>query len=293
MLSARHFLEGMIDYAGLFPPASLGMEEAVHAYSEYRSGADRELLGRFVVPASRLREFARALEGSALYSDEVWPVSVIAGSDFGDAQRRSREFNASNPGRAFCDSIETVADGSRAVKSILEESGDEFDLFLEVPLSSNPATTIAAMSGTRAAAKIRTGGVTSEAIPSSDAVLRFMSECHRHSVPFKATAGLHHAVRSHYPLTYETDAEKGLMFGYLNIFLGAAALEAGWDEAEVRLVLDQQDRSCFDFDSDGAVVNGRRLTNEQLIEARQRFARSFGSCSFTEPVAEARELGLV
>ena len=51
MSSARSFLRGVIDYAGLFPPAQLGMSAAVNAYDEYRHSADKDLLGRFVVPA--------------------------------------------------------------------------------------------------------------------------------------------------------------------------------------------------------------------------------------------------
>ena len=49
----------------------------------------------------------------------------------------------------------------------------------------------------------------------------FLIACRRHGVTFKATAGLHHAMRGSYPLTYERASESGTMFGFLNVFLAA------------------------------------------------------------------------
>src|SRR5512141_363943 len=60
MTSLRTFLTGIIDYAGLFPPASLPMAAATANFAEYLAGPDRDLLGRFVVPASRLSELSDA-----------------------------------------------------------------------------------------------------------------------------------------------------------------------------------------------------------------------------------------
>ena len=55
----RILLRGLIDYAGLFPPASLDMADAVRNYAAYREGEHAWALGRFVVPAARLEEFER------------------------------------------------------------------------------------------------------------------------------------------------------------------------------------------------------------------------------------------
>ena len=49
-------MEGVIDYAGLFPPASLATGPAIKAYADARGGADSWMLGRFVCSASRLGE---------------------------------------------------------------------------------------------------------------------------------------------------------------------------------------------------------------------------------------------
>lgn len=49
-------LRGIVDYAGLFPPASLDLASAVRNYDAYRRGPRAWMLGRFVVPASRAGE---------------------------------------------------------------------------------------------------------------------------------------------------------------------------------------------------------------------------------------------
>ena len=289
-MQGRKFLEGIIDYAGLFPPASLGMPEAVGAYASYREGPDRDLLGRFIVPASRLDELAKAL-GDAPPASERWQVSVI-GREFAETRDLALDFNAKES-RAACDAIEIPAVSAHDVERILGHHQGDFELFLEIPVVPDPTPVVAAISGSSAFAKIRTGGITANAIPSAEEVLRFLSACLTFRVPFKATAGLHHAVRSEYPLTYEGDAALGTMFGYLNIFLAAAALEDGWTTTEVLDILEQRDVTAFRFDGEGAVVNGRPIPSATLAAARSSFARSFGSCSFVEPVEEARAAGLI
>jgi hypothetical protein len=289
-MQGRKFLEGIIDYAGLFPPASLGMPDAVSAYASYRSGPDRDLLGRFIVPAGRLDEFAKAL-GHAPPARERWQVSVI-GKEFAETRDLALDFNA-RESRATCDAIEIPVASAHEVERVLAQPQREFELFLEIPVAPDPTPVVAAIAGSPAFAKIRTGGITASAIPSSEEVLRFLSACLTFRVPFKATAGLHHAVRSEYPLTYERDAACGTMFGYLNIFLAAAALEDGWTTTEALEILEQRDVTAFRFDDDGAVVNGRPLSGATLHAARSTFARSFGSCSFVEPVEEARAAGLI
>jgi hypothetical protein len=149
------------------------------------------------------------------------------------------------------------------------------------------------MKGTRAAAKVRTGGVTPDAIPASSDVLRFLRSCSRHRIPFKATAGLHHAIRAEQPLTYESLPPRAEMFGYLNVFLAAAFLEGGAADDEVLAILDEKDANAFHFDDAGVSWSRRTVGREQLDRVRKNFALSYGSCSFTEPVGEARQLGLI
>ena len=121
---------------------------------------------------------------------------------------------------------------------------EDFKLFLEVPVQANPQPLIAAISGTRAAAKIRTGGIVESAIPPSTQIVNFMQACIDAGVEFKATAGLHHAVRGKYRLTYEAGSACAMMHGYVNVFLAAAFCAAGASDTALA-VLEETDASAF------------------------------------------------
>ena len=60
--SIRTLLNGILDYAGLFPPARLGMAEAVANYARYREDDRSWMLSRFICPAGRLAEMESARE---------------------------------------------------------------------------------------------------------------------------------------------------------------------------------------------------------------------------------------
>ena len=122
------------------------------------------------------------------------------------------------------------------------------------------------------------------------AVVDFMVACQREAVPFKATAGLHHAVRSEYRLTYELESPKWMMYGFLNVFIAAAMLYSGESEETALAVLEETDRSAFRFEGDAIEWRGKRITTQQILASRAEFAISFGSCSFREPVDELAHL---
>ena len=134
-------------------------------------------------------------------------------------------------------------------------------------------------------AKIRTGGVTYDAFPAAAHVASFIQRCAEHGVAFKATAGLHHPLRCMKPLTYEPDAPKGPMHGFVNVFLAAAVLP------HAEAILAEEDPGAFSFEDETASWRGHRIRTEDLAHTRREFAISFGSCSFDEPVADLKELG--
>lgn len=139
-------------------------------------------------------------------------------------------------------------------------------------------------------AKVRTGGVKPETIPTVADVAAFIRACADRRLAFKATAGLHHPVRAPHPLTYEPDAPRAVMHGFLNVFLAAAFAWHG--DRDIESVLAETDPAAFRFD-DRAHWRDRSLTAEQVWDARQHFAHSFGSCSFEEPVQDLEALGLL
>ena len=58
-------------------------------------------------------------------------------------------------------------------------------------------------------------------------------------------------------------------------------------------VIDEMDVAAFQFTDEELRWRGRSLTTAQIAAARRDFAHSFGSCSFEEPLADLRALGLL
>src|SRR5690349_7585602 len=56
--SLRTFMTGLVDYAGLYPPASLSLEEAIRNFVRYQDDPEAWMLARFVIPAKRLPELS-------------------------------------------------------------------------------------------------------------------------------------------------------------------------------------------------------------------------------------------
>lgn len=300
MSSIRSFLAEIIDYAGLFPPASLPMGVVVGNYAEYLSGPDRDLLGRLVVPASRLVEFTDAARDFLPHDDESapWRLSVLAGDDTASDAESILAFNSihgerSEVGHAVCDSVEMHARRTGDVAGATDHFPPSFRLFFEIAAEGDPAQLIGEVAAHDAAAKIRTGGVTETAFPTSARVIHFISSCNSAGVPFKATAGLHHLIRSVYPVTYEPNTACATMYGYLNVFLAAAFIRKGMSAADALEILEEQSPGAFDVTGDGVSWREHVLATSDLRETRSNFALSFGSCSFREPVDEARALHLI
>lgn len=283
-------VEGLVDYAGLFPPAALAMSDAVARYGAYARGADRAMLGRFVVAAARLDECAAAV--AALPPDLApvvgapWRLSVLASA--ADAALLAA-FNAREAGRLVVDTVETKADSAPAIDA-LAVAFAPYTTFVEIPVRDDPAPLIAAIGARRSRAKIRTGGVTADSFPAPEEVLRFLVACSTARVPFKATAGLHHPLRGEYPLTYAADAPRGMMYGFLNIFLTAAFLESGAAPGSVAPLLEERDPAAIIVGPASISWRGLVLTREAIARTRAGLAGSFGSCSFEEPVHDLTSL---
>jgi hypothetical protein len=242
------------------------------------------MLGRFVVPVARLDELRSELEHHGLR--EPIGISATAGVDVEGDIAAARGFNRTNVGLARVEIVEARVSTPEAIDRASRAARGEFDLFAEIPSDPDPKTLIAAIARAGIAAKIRTGGTTPDAFPSAANVVRFIRRCLDAEVRFKATAGLHHPLKAEYPLTYEISAPRGVMFGYLNVFVTAALMRNGLTDADAERVLNERDRSKFEITRDTVGWEGHSLTAHQLRSVRDGFAVSFGSCSFREPVDE-------
>jgi hypothetical protein len=151
----------------------------------------------------------------------------------------------------------------------------------------------AALAGADAGAKIRTGGVTPEAIPACEHVANFIEAMAAAEVPVKATAGLHHAVRAMYPLTYEPNCQAAVMHGFLNVFVAACMMQAsGGRFRHAKELLAETDVKAIRFNRESIRWRDYEIHAMDVIRARESLALSFGSCSFDEPVQDIKRLVL-
>ena len=289
----QSLLTGLIDYAGLFPPAGLGMDAAVRNYGSYVEGVDAWMLGRFIVPVARLDEYAEAVRNTGMDAS-TWSLSVLATVADADVIARFRT-GADEPGAGGLggiDAVEIKAASAREIQDTAQALGGNYQLYFETPPEKWPSllqTTAVA----KARAKIRTGGEVPSAIPEESRVLEFLRIASERRLAFKATAGLHHPLRAMQRLTYKPDSPTGVMHGFLNVFCAAALL---WHEPgqrqEAAWMLSERDADAITMDEAMTWHNsGVTLTAEQIREARERFCIGFGSCSFTEPIEDLRKLG--
>ena len=287
----RQALAGLIDYAGLFPPASLDLVTAVEEYRQVRTGPESWLVGRFICPASRLVDLAGVLMTTMRAGEPGWALVVTATAD---DVRVITDFAAEMGRSAHVDAVELPlpvgADLDRVLGLL---SGFDRLLYFEVPWSA-PVTAplgllVAAReaSGRSLGAKIRCGGTTPEAFPPPVAVAEFLVECARLELPVKATAGLHHPIRHVDPVT-------GFHHhGFLNVLVAGTLAHDGATVDVVEEVLVEEDPAAFSLTPAGLGWNGRVFGPERLGDVRREFFVGYGSCSIAEPVADLTALGIL
>jgi hypothetical protein len=295
--AASALLRDLIDYAGLFPPASLAMAPSVANYEAYSRSEQHWILGRFIVPAARLGEFEKAFAGLPTPAPGLpsWRLSVLLGSDPAADVARIREFNhrVNDSGRrAIVESVEVKVANADEITRISGIVPPELATYFEIPLSIC-GDGIAAVAGCGRRAKVRTGGEAADKFPPPESVVEFLRLCAAARVPFKATAGLHHPLRSVHRFTYQPESASGIMHGFVNVFLAAAFLRAGMNVNLAVQMLEEQSAQVFHFDMDGAGWREHRLSRDEIATARRDFSISFGSCSFTEPIDDLRSLHLL
>ncbi len=296
--SLRALLTGIIDYAGLFPPAQLDMPATVRNYADFLASNDAWMLGRLVIPASRLDEFERHAASVLPRHDDSgpWQISTLV-STAGDPQlevdlQRIAAFNDAHRGPAGgwaeINVIELGAKSAADIEDALNRIPDDLFPFFELPINDDPRGLIAALAGSDAGAKVRTGGAQPQSSPKPEHLARFIWACAVPGVPFKATAGLHH------PLSHRPDGPDTLEFGFLNVFVsGVLAAPKDLSQGDLLALLTDESLDSFTFAKAGLRYHDHELTTGRIQETRLKFATSFGSCSFDEPRADLRALNLL
>ena len=243
---ARHaLLARLIDHAPMFPPASLPPAEALAEDARAAASAHSFMLARLVWSASALGAVSSYERAFSVVLD-----APVAEDPRIEAVETRPPFDASSERKGIPASAREIY-VETAIDDDLEARLDDL-----VPL------------GLRA--KVRCGGAS---VPATAELARFVRACRERQLVFKATAGLHHAVRS--------NGEHG----FLNLL--AAAVFEGDEEAAL------EETDGFALDASAFAWRGRSASADEIARVRSDLFHSIGSCSFFEPVEELEALGVL
>jgi hypothetical protein len=300
--SLRALLDQSIDYAGMFPPCSLALERAMQNHASYVRSPESWILNGFVLPVEQFdatRQFLSEFDlVHGLRVAALGPKTANANAFLDalyDADVAIRSFSKYDVDLVSVSHLEmflppdvesadlkeasAIVGGSPVFWEAPPERAEQTLALLSVHNSDEEVATFGF--------KLRTGGVTADAFPTSAQIAQALVQPATHQLPIKFTAGLHHPIRQF------RDEVKTKMHGFLNV-LGAAVLAAEhqWNADQAATMLEDEDPGSLSFTDDLFAWREWKIDTERL-QYRRRFVRSFGSCSFDEPREDLRVLNLL
>ncbi len=277
----RAALSGLIDHAALFPPASMPVAEALAEDRAARGGDHAWMIARFVCPASKLD----ALRDAAGGWQTLPPLSVVLDGELEeDAALVSARLAEGAPLEALELRLPEPRPEPKLLLGVRESLAPlGLETYLELVRGERWRDTLPAAVGAAASlgqrVKLRCGGERPEDFPTPEQVALVVVSCREAGCVFKATAGLHHPVRS------------GHSHGFLNLL--AAASCTGARESELVEILSADEPADFALDDERLAVGRFEATAADVAAARERLFSGYGSCSWREPVDDLRALGLL
>jgi hypothetical protein len=302
----RTLLAGIVDYAGLFPPAGLPLETALRNYVRHGDEPDAWMLGRFVIPAARLEELAplaglfpptSTLTFSALGRGGAARAEFLAGlaedmraiESFQERHGRGVRVDAFEvrlPADAFAPGADLPRLLDEAARPLEDACTACLPVYFEAPADDAARTAVALEGRRNRGFKVRCGGLKAGDFPAAADVAGALTACIDSGVPFKATAGLHHA------LPRFDEGVQARTHGFVNLAVaGVLSCALGLDAEQVRVILEDDRPDGFGFDDGGVRWRDHRATVAEVAAARRDAVVSFGSCSFDEPREDLRKLG--
>ncbi|HLP09299.1 MAG TPA: hypothetical protein VK178_14125 [Opitutaceae bacterium] len=304
-------LHRSLDYAGVFPPASLPVPAALQQFEEERSANSAGMLSRFVCPVLRLEEMA-AVPDAGERPSLVVSILPRGGRSAGEflanleadlaAIQRIAQLHR---GALVIDTIELRPPGDAlqqpalrkllaAVSALLSRrAADVRQVFVELTpgaqlasqleLLADPSIGGASEVSLLLGYKLRTGGSDATAAPSPAQVATALGCAAALQLPMKCTGGLHRPLRG-------TGANP--MHGFINLLVAATfAATLRNDAGLIESVLEETDPAAFAFDARAIAWREHKLTPKAVTAAREKLLLSFGSCYADQPRLELQKLG--
>ncbi|MGC4890183.1 hypothetical protein [Micromonospora sp. DT227] len=274
-------LTGLVDDAAVFPPGNAALPDAVTAHRRHRDAWYAGLVGPLLLPASEI-------EDGALHG-RVDPAEGFVIGLIGDTglDRLPAALAALTPDGVTARQVEAPVakrgeDPQPGLAELVALAGrlDDTAVYAEIPLTFGLMGALDALADARAgglpvAAKFRTGGLAAELFPTPVELAAVICACRDRDLPFKLTAGLHHAIRHRDPETGFTH------HGFVNVLAATLAAVDGADVDGVAELL-----AVTDVVRVVEAARGRR-------EAQRPLWVGYGSCSISEPLTDLIRLGLV
>jgi hypothetical protein len=263
-------------------------------YAHYHKGIHRWLLGSFVLPLAQWDTFVNLLPALPVDPPQPWSLSLIGSQDWQAAIAHVQAHAPSDALPIQIKALEFPPLASESLEQILPQLPAGIDIFVELPLQGDWQPCLPLLQRSGVMAKLRTGGLTPAAIPTAPQLAEILIALAEAQIPFKATAGLHHPLPGNHSLDQQPHSPTAQLHGFLNLAVLAALLY--WRKLTLSEALDLLNTTTlqdFRFQPDGLGWKDQFLTLEQITEARQQFWRSFGSCSFDEPVNDLKALQLL
>jgi hypothetical protein len=326
----RAFMEGMIDYAGLFPPARLDLHTALDRYDRYRNGPESWMIARFVIPGGRLSELEPYAGEIIGRGNMPFRLSVLAGGGDTEGEALQRLGEEGESIRSFLGfvgkkmTIETVetrlphetaeAAKEREVIGFLEAFsstlGDAIPeppaLFVEVaPSGDSIRTDGAAIRGMAGLATTSSGRDSTTGFSRIGFKLRSGGPEPGAFPPVGRVASViqtcvNHRIPLkctaglHHPLRHHDEAVGVMSHGFFNIFgAGILAYTQKLLPKQIEQCLSDENSESFTFENCAFSWQGIEVSTRAVEAARREFAIGFGSCSFEEPRDHLQSLGLL
>ncbi|MET0822402.1 MAG: hypothetical protein ABWY58_15675 [Aeromicrobium sp.] len=269
----------LFDDAAIFPPGNASMRDAVAAHLARRSRNAQEFVGPFVCSVPRLAELRDELQQVGPATE---PLHLCLTVPEGVHTLAAAQSEIAAEPRVVLRALEIAVgheDAARAAEEVLAILPAAVEAYLEFPRSADPRRTASALVGTGLRLKFRTGGVEADAFPDERVLARAIRAAVEADVPFKLTAGLHHAIR-------HRDISSGRDFhGFLNVIIAVASAQRGEPGEHISTVL-------AELQAPTLVEAFTQLTVGERADVRDHF-RSFGTCDITEPLTDLVNLDLL
>lgn len=303
--SSAAFFRALIDYAGLFPPAGLALEEAVKNYRGYLDHPKRWVLSRFIVTPAQLGRMTPDL-ANLFSSQQKLDISLVCKNPRAEipaALDKIREFkgllslgSVEVPLAPSNDSAAQIAECEKTLQEIDALEGS-CSAFFELPFFEGWETALSSacdaitqahtQSDRLRGLKLRCGGTEPQLIPTPSRVALAITACAERKLPIKFTAGLHHPFQSGMQAQL-TACSAQSMHGYFNVFFSTlAAFTRGLSCAAITELLTSPGSPSPQFSDAALEWHDIRLSTTEISALRRSKIISFGSCSFTEPIDDA------